>query len=130
MYKPLSNATLERMDKRGCADCPSAAAAIRDLTDRVAELQLAIAQDDKSGECATYDAGQNAAKIRELRERVADLEGTSRTASKRIVTQRDDNARLREAMKDYGRHKNRCGWTHYERCYCCLDDALKGHERE
>ena len=69
-----------------------------------------------------------AAEIRELRERVADLEGTSRTASKRIVTQRDDNARLRE----YARHKAGCAsWNPWieggspPSCDCGLDDALK-----
>ena len=100
MYKPLSNATLERMDHRACADCPSASAAIRHLTDRVAELMLAIAQDDKSGECATYDAGKNAAEIRELKTGLArhlEFLDAIEVAGKKIVA---DNARLRKLLNE------------------------------
>ena len=37
---------------------------------------------------------------------------------------RADNDRLREDLKTYGRHKNRCGWSHFSDCDCGLDDAL------
>lgn len=45
-------------------------------------------------------------------------------ATKTIKNLQDENARLLVALKDYGRHKNRCGWNHYESCDCGLDDVL------
>ncbi|MCH8851128.1 MAG: hypothetical protein IID41_00585 [Planctomycetes bacterium] len=67
MYTPLKDSEMFQLGTYKGTLGAKAAAAIRNLTDRVAELQIAIAQDDKSGECATYEAGQNAAEIRELR---------------------------------------------------------------
>ena len=93
-----------------------------------------------------------AAEIRKLRERVADLENTSRTASKRIVDQRDDNACLRvelavaqeillqerellrleiAKLRDYVQHNNDCqsrvgcSLCGHGECDCGLDPALK-----
>ena len=46
-------------------------------------------------------------------------------AAAEISELRVKNAKQREDLKTYGRHKNRCDWTQYAACICGLDDALK-----
>ena len=46
-------------------------------------------------------------------------------AAEQIRKLQADNAKLRAWFKEYGRHKNRCEWTHHGACDCGLDAALK-----
>lgn len=59
-----------------------------------------------------------------------DMGGTTVRADVKLIRRTAPEIRkLREALKDYGRHKNRCGWIHYERCDCGLDDALADRKK-
>ena len=146
MYKPLTKGEMVvlLMDKGTLG--AKAAAAIRHLSNRVAELMLAIAQDDKSGECATCAAGQNAAYIRELRRqnkqwqddsdswKLLSVKQVQEIVDLKLANERleANNTRLREQVGElrlYVVHHDTCGCStspdDLEACNCGLNDALK-----
>ncbi len=61
---------------------------------------------------------------------VTELKNAYSAADKKRVTVQGDNDQLRVALKEYGRHKNRCEWNHHGACDCGLDDVLKEPDSE
>lgn len=72
---------------------------------------------------------QAAAEIRELRDLSTRRKDLIEYREEELANTHADNAKLREDLKKYGRHTNRCSWSHYESCDCGLDDALKDPAR-
>ena len=75
-------------------------------------------------------AGNIAKKIKRMSDAALDAKVVQmlRDAAHTIRDLTSDNAHSRAMLKEYGRHKNRCEWTHHGACDCGFDDALKEHK--